>query len=190
MAAPDHDIKRTTLRLVLLVPVMFVFAIFVMPPMYDLFCEVTGLNGKTGGKYEAVSASIDTSRKVRVQFIATNNEGMPWQFEPQVTEIYVHPGVETEIRYLAENPSPQFMVGQAVPSVVPYKAVNYFHKTECFCFEQQELAGGESAELPLRFIVDRDIPRQVTTITLSYTLFDITEKFAVSEHKNNLVSSL
>jgi cytochrome c oxidase assembly protein subunit 11 len=159
---------------------MFVFAVWIMPPLYDVFCEVTGLNGKTGDKYEAVEIQVDTSRTVKVQFVATNNEGMPWSFEPMRDSVEVHPGQEMEIRYLARNPTDSDMVGQAIPSVVPFKAAEYFHKTECFCFNQQPLPGGESAELPLRFIVDQDIPKQVHTITLSYTLFDVTDRVAVA----------
>jgi cytochrome c oxidase assembly protein subunit 11 len=156
---------------------MFVFAIWIMPPLYDVFCEVTGLNGKTGSKYEAEVIEVDTSRKIKVQFLATNNESMPWSFAPEVTSMDVHPGQEMEIKYLATNSTQRAMTAQAVPSVVPFKAAEYFHKTECFCFNQQLLQAGESAELPLRFIVDQDIPQQVRTITLSYTLFDITNKF-------------
>ena len=156
---------------------MFAFAIFVMPPLYDLFCDITGLNGKTGGPAaESVNhLGVDTSRKVKVQFIATNNENMPWEFRPTIKTVDVHPGEPTVINYYAHNPTQQSMVAQAVPSVVPYKAASYFHKTECFCFNQQPLAAGESAELGLSFIVDIDIPKQVKTITLSYTLFDITD---------------
>ncbi|GLS24426.1 cytochrome c oxidase assembly protein [Marinibactrum halimedae] len=154
---------------------MFVFAIFIMPPIYDVFCEVTGLNGKTGSQYTPVSSEVDRSRSIRVQFIATNNETMPWQFKPMLQEIRVHPGEETEIRYFARNPTQSDMIGQAIPSVVPFKAAQYFHKTECFCFNYQPLLAGQSAELPLRFIVDQDIPKQIHTITLSYTMFDITE---------------
>ena len=178
---------------------MFIFAIWIMPPMYDLFCDITGLNGKTSGqKYivpesadspngmadsanratatsENANSLVDTTRTIKVQFIATNNEGMPWKFRPEITSVRVHPGEQTVVNYLAHNPTGKPMVAQAVPSVVPYKAASYFHKTECFCFNQQPLGGGESAELALSFIVDKDIPKQVNTITLSYTLFDISE---------------
>ena len=181
---------------------MFAFAIWIMPPMYDLFCDITGLNGKTSGeKYVVESAgspnesagttngaiennddldrSVDMTRTIKVQFIATNNEGMLWDFRPEIASIRVHPGEETVVNYLAYNPTDRHMTAQAIPSVVPYKAASYFHKTECFCFNQQQLDGGESAQLGLSFIVDKDIPKQVNTITLSYTLFDI------SEDKNN-----
>ncbi|TQV70805.1 cytochrome c oxidase assembly protein [Exilibacterium tricleocarpae] len=155
---------------------MFAFAVWVMPPLYDLFCEVTGLNGKTGGQYEAVEVKVDTSRTVTVQFVVTKNESMPWEFKPKVGSIKVHPGEEVEMSYMARNLTGTGMVAQAIPSVVPFKAAQYFHKTECFCFNQQPLQGGDSADLPLRFIVDQDVPKQVHTITLSYTLFDVTEQ--------------
>lgn len=178
----EHSNRKLTIKLVGVVIGMFVFAIYVMPPMYDLFCEVTGLNGKTGGRYQATESIVDTSREITVQFLATNNESMPWAFKPQLQSIKVHPGEEVEVRYLATNPTSSTMVAQAVPSVVPFKAAEYFHKTECFCFNQQPLDGGESAELPLRFIVDQDVPKQVHTITLSYTLFDITDRLTLASN--------
>ena len=161
------------------VVMMFVFAIFIMPPLYDLFCEVTGLNGKTGGAIsveQANATGVDVSRTIRVQFLATNNDGMPWEFRPQNQSMVVHPGATTIVNYFAANRTSVDMVAQAIPSLVPFKAANYFHKTECFCFNQQSLAAGKSTELGLSFIVDVDLPEHINTITLSYTLFDITEK--------------
>lgn len=155
---------------------MFFFAIFVLPPIYDVFCEVTGLGGKTGGQYVAEAAGIDTSRTVRVQFVATNNGAMPWQFKPLLKEVSVHPGEAVPVQFWAKNTTGRNMVAQAIPSVSPANAARYFHKTECFCFNQQPLEAGEDAELPLVFIVDRDLPGAVNTITLSYTLFDVTER--------------
>ena len=141
-------------------------------------CETSDINGKTKGQYvgDVNAMGVDTSRIIKVQFIASNNEQMPWEFRPQITTIKVHPGEQKVIHYFAHNPTSRAMVGQAVPSLVPFKAANYFHKTECFCFDKQSLAAGESAELGLSFIVDLDIPKQVNTITLSYTLFDVTEQ--------------
>ncbi len=155
---------------------MFLFAVFVLPPLYDVFCEVTGLGGKTGGPYVAEQAGVDETRKVRVQFLVTNNAEMPWAFAPTIHQVEVHPGQPTEIRYYAKNATDRDMVAQAIPSVSPLNAAEYFHKTECFCFNQQPLKAGAEAELPLVFIVDRDLPGAVNTITLSYTLFDITER--------------
>jgi len=171
----SENAKLTT-KLLALAAGMLVFAIFVMPPLYDAFCEITGLNGKTGGRYEAVPAAVDSDRLVTVQFIASNNENMPWRFKPSVVSLKVHPGEAMDTVFFASNPTDRDMVGQAIPSLVPFKAAEYFHKTECFCFNQQHLKAGENAELPLRFIVDPDLPPSVKTITLSYTLFDVTDR--------------
>jgi len=167
--------NKLSLKLAGVVVAMFVFAVWVMPPLYDAFCEVTGLNGKTAGRYEAVEVKVDTSRSITVQFLAANNEKMPWEFRPMVSSVKVHPGEETAVTFFAKNMTDEDMVAQAIPSLVPFNSVEYFHKTECFCFNQQPLKAGTSAELPLRFIVDQDIPKLVHKITLSYTLFDITE---------------
>ena len=189
-----QGIQSTIVRLLLLVVVMFVFAMWIMPPLYTLFCEVTGLNGKTGGRYEAVSAEVDKTRSIEVQFIGTNNESMPWGFKPESFSIKVHPGEAVVTNFLARNPTDRIMVGQAVPSVAPSSASSYFHKTECFCFNQQVLGPKEEAKLGLQFIVDQALPRAVKTITLSYTLFDVTEtsedivasKAAELADKNNM----
>lgn len=174
----NNPIQKLAVKLILWSFVMFAFAIWVMPPIYNVFCEITGLNGKSGGKYQVVDASIDTSRLISVQFLATNNENIAWEFQPIVRTIKVHPGAQNEIRYHAKNVTDKPMVGQAIPSVVPFKASSYFHKTECFCFEQQPLLAGESAELPMTFIVDKNLPKNIHTITLSYTLFDVTDRFS------------
>ena len=119
---------------------------------------------------------ITKSLSIKVQFLATNNDGMAWKFKPATTEIRVHPGELVETEFFAKNPAGHTMVAQAVPSLVPFKAAEYFHKTECFCFNQQTLAGGQEILMPLRFIVDQDVPKDVHTITLAYTLFDVTDK--------------
>ena len=86
----------------------------------------------------------------------------------------VHPGASNATVFLARNPMPEAMVAQAIPSVSPSRAAEFFHKTECFCFNQQPLDGRSAAEMPLQFIIDRDLPDDIRTITLSYTLFDVT----------------
>jgi cytochrome c oxidase assembly protein subunit 11 len=175
-ASKQHTPGKTIAKLVGLAVAMFAFAIWVMPPLYTLFCEVTGLNGKTGGPYVEAVRAVDESRVVKVQFVAINNGEMSWDFRPVQYEVEVHPGEPTNISYFARNNTTQPMVAQAVPSLSPSNAAGYFHKTECFCFNRQPLGPGESAELGLQFIVDRDLPAQVKTITMSYTLFDVTER--------------
>lgn len=169
-----NTVVRSTVGAVL----MFVFAVFVMPPLYDLFCEVTGIGDKTASKYEGAVSAIDESRTIKVQFIATNEATMPWDFEPNTFEVEVHPGEATRITYYAKNRTRRDMVAQAIPNIVPTSAVKYFHKTECFCFDQQPLQAGQEAEMPLVFIVDRDLPRAINTITLSYSIFDVTDMYS------------
>jgi len=168
-------IRTTSIKLVGLAVAMFAFAMWVMPPLYTLFCDITGINGKTKGQYTAVEASVDTSRVVTVQFVGTKNENMPWEFKPKDFSLQVHPGQAVVTDFIAHNPTANIMVGQAVPSLVPHNATDYFHKTECFCFNQQALGPGETANLGLQFIVDQEMPKAVNTIILSYTLFDVTE---------------
>lgn len=174
------SVLGTVKKLVIVVGGMFCFG-FLLVPLYDVFCRVTGLNGKTSGEaYEAVDVKVDTSRKIKVQFVATNNDGMSWSFGPQDVMLEVHPGEPTTTMFMARNPEAHQMVGQAIPSVSPARAAEYFHKTECFCFNQQTLAAGEKIDMPLRFIVDQDLPKDVHTITLTYTLFDVTQRVAAN----------
>jgi len=161
---------------------MFGFG-YLLVPLYDIFCEITGLNGKTGRLDETTIAARyqpDTSRLVTVQFVANNNLGMPWEFRPLAPSMQVYPGKVYAATFSARNPTMQDMVGQAVPSVAPGKAGRYFNKTECFCFSQQPLAAGETKTMPLRFIVDPNLPATVTTLTLAYTMFDVTQTVAIN----------
>ena len=166
----------TAIKLVTVAVAMFAFVFVVMVPLYDVLCDALGINGKTSGEaYTAVLAEVDETRTINVQFVATNNEGMPWDFGPSVTAMKVHPGAVNDTVFHARNPLSEAMVAQAIPSVSPARAAEYFHKTECFCFNQQPLDGESSAEMPLQFIVDQDLPRDIRTITLSYTIFDVTD---------------
>lgn len=174
--ATDLSIAKTVGKLVVVVAGMFAFVFVVMVPLYDILCEQLGINGKTSGeRYEVVEAAVDTSREIKVQFFTSNNADMPWEFRPSVSEMTVHPGGVNDTVFYAKNPLPKNMVGQAIPSITPSRAAEYFHKTECFCFNQQPLAGGEQADMGLQFIVDQDLPADIKTITLSYTIFDVTD---------------
>ena len=170
---------RLTLKLLFATIAMFGFG-FALVPLYDVLCDITGLNGKTGGRYEydVVAAEVNTERLVTVQFMTTNSAGMSWEFKPRQRQIQVHPGELNEVMFYARNPSKEVMIAQAVPSVSPSEAADYMHKTECFCFNQQELKAGEEIDMPLQFFIDQDIPESVTKLTLSYSLFDITANFA------------
>ena len=161
-------------KLLLIVFGMFGFG-FALVPLYDVFCDITGLNGKTNGTAVSYTADgVDTSRTVTVQFITRMAKGIPWQFEPVINEVDVHPGEVKFVNFYAKNESMRDIVGQAVPSVSPGMAAGYFQKIECFCFTQQPLKANEDVEMGLQFYVDVDLPPEITTLTLSYTLYDIT----------------
>ena len=182
----DKPVKKTVRQMLLIVVGMFGFG-FALVPLYDVFCDITGLNGKTSDTaYEAVDVVVDTSRTVKIQFVATNNENMPWEFKPTVSSMNVHPGEVASTEFFARNPRSVAMIAQAVPSLVPFKAAEYFHKTECFCFNQQPLEAKTETMMPLRFIVDVDLPKEVKIITLAYTLLDVTEKFDNAVSRDSL----
>jgi cytochrome c oxidase assembly protein subunit 11 len=166
----------TAAKLAGLTVVMFAFVFVVMVPLYNVLCDALGINGKTSGEaYTAVEVQVDTSRTIKIQFVASNNAGMPWEFGPTVPMMKIHPGAVNDTLFFATNPMPNAMIAQAIPSISPTRAIEYFHKTECFCFNQQPLDGETSAQMPLQFIVDQDLPADIKTITLSYTLFDVTD---------------
>lgn len=166
----------TATKLVAVAVLMFAFVFVVMVPLYNVLCDALGINGKTDGQaYTSVQAGVDESRLVTIQFVATRNEGMPWEFGPATSVMKVHPGAVNDTVFHARNTLAKDMVAQAIPSISPARAVQYFHKTECFCFNQQPLAAGAEAELPLQYIVDQDLPADIHTITLSYTIFDVTD---------------
>ena len=166
--------RRLIVRLLAVVAGMFVFG-FALVPIYDVMCQAFGINGKTAGAYQG-SQTVDEARQVRVQFLATNAAGMLWEFGPQADELVVRPGQANDMLFIAHNPTDRPMTAQAIPSVAPSRAAAFFHKTECFCFTQQVLQPGERIEMPVRFIVDRDLPKDVKHLTLAYTLFDITAR--------------
>ncbi|OED41508.1 cytochrome c oxidase assembly protein [Endozoicomonas sp. (ex Bugula neritina AB1)] len=167
--------RRTLIKSTLIAGGMFGFG-FAMVPLYNVFCQVTGLNGKTDpNPYKgAADAVVDTSREIKVQFVATKNAGMVWDFEPSMPQIIVHPGQVGELEFIARNPTDKKIVGQAIPSVTPFNGTNYLHKVECFCFTTQTLNPREERVMPLRIIVDQALPKHITKLTLSYTLFDVT----------------
>jgi cytochrome c oxidase assembly protein subunit 11 len=172
--APERArrIRRSARAMALVTLAMFGFG-FALVPLYDVFCEITGLNGKTGRvEASALDGQADLSRTVTVEFVTSVNGALPWEFTAEVTRMTVHPGQLYEANFMARNISSVETAGQAVPSVAPNTAALYFNKTECFCFSRQEFGAGESRRMPVRFIVDRNLPEQVRTITLSYTFFD------------------
>ena len=168
--------RRTTWLLSLLVLGMFGFG-FAMVPLYNLLCQVTGVQSvalRTAGSPDrTVATALDRSRSVTVKFDATVNPSLPWKFTAQTRSMQVHPGGLYEVKFLARNRSSDRVTGQAIPSVVPWQATPFFSKLECFCFNKQMLAGGEETEMPLRFMVSTDLPREINSITLSYSFMKL-----------------
>ena len=165
--------RRMVRRLLLLTVAMFGFG-FAMVPLYDVLCEVTGLNGKTGSRVAVVEPmKVDESRTVTVEFVASLNLGAPWEFAPQVTRMQVHPGQFYQTHFWAKNLANQPMTGQAIPSISPGLAASHFQKIECFCFNHQRFQAGEGRQMPVTFRIDPELPPDVRTVTLSYTFFRI-----------------
>jgi cytochrome c oxidase assembly protein subunit 11 len=149
---------------------MFGFG-FALVPLYDVFCSITGFGGKTASAAVAVVEAPDPDRTVRVEFLASVARGAPWDFEPEVSHLDVHPGQLYETHFRALNLTGSMLVAQAVPSVAPGAAARYFNKAECFCFTTQEFRPHEELELKLSFMVATELPAHVDTLSLSYTYF-------------------
>lgn len=172
---------RTAGGLAVVAVLMFGFG-YVLVPLYDKFCEITGLGGRTGDQYDearVLGRGVDESRTVTVHFDANVNSALPWDFVPTERFMEVRPGKLYETVYLARNRSQVPVVAQAVPSVAPGQAALYFNKTECFCFTEQLLGAGEAREMPVRFVVDRDLPARIDLVTLSYIIYKNDEATAV-----------
>lgn len=176
----EHKQRKLLIILTLLVLGMFAFG-FALVPIYNSLCKTLGINGKTNPEaiaYDVSKAKIATNREILVQFVATNNSGVPWAFYPKVKQIKVHPGEIVKLGFYAENKTDHRMTVQAIPSVTPGIAAKYLKKTECFCFTQQTLNGHEAMNMPLLFHLDTELPENVNTVTLSYTLFDVSDRAA------------
>lgn len=152
---------------------MFAFG-FALVPLYNLVCSISGINGiATGGRQaEVVMTGVDTSRLVTVEFDSTLNDGLPWKIERPPGKMRVHPGELHNISYVATNLSGDTIEVQAIPGITPWQATEFFNKTQCFCFDRQTLKPGESKEMNLQFMVDKELPEQYKTITLSYTFMN------------------
>lgn len=162
--------RRLAARLAVVALAMFGFG-FALVPLYDVFCQVTGLNGKTGGAVQTAGGNIDASRWVTVEFNGDVMPGLPWRFEPRQNKIRVHPGERVTAWFTVKNVADRPLIGRAVPSVTPPVAATHFRKIECFCFSQQRLAAGEQKEMPVTFVVARELPAEVGVLTLSYAFF-------------------
>ena len=167
----DLKNKKLVRKLIWMVIGSLLFA-FALVPLYDVLCTLTGLNGKTNNTAAVLStAKVDETRWVNVQFTTNVMPGLGWNFYPKQASIKLHPGKIETVIFIAKNTTNEVVVGRAVPSITPGIAAANLKKIECFCFVNQSLKPGEEKEMPLRFFVSPELPRDVSDMTLSYAFF-------------------
>lgn len=171
----QKKVKKQTLIMFLILLGMFAFC-FALVPIYSVFCKVTGLNGKTTNYAQNALEDVDTSRTITVELTSTLNGTIPTEFKSAHKKFKLHPGEYVTTSYWVKNLTDQPMVVQAIPSVTPGQGAKHFNKIECFCFINQPLEPNEGKEMPLVFTVDKDLPKHIRTVTLAYTLFDVTKR--------------
>jgi cytochrome c oxidase assembly protein subunit 11 len=191
--------KQAKNRKVLMVSVTVVLGMFgfgfALVPLYNVFCDAFGFNGRItaieSGSYKASSMAeqalhkgIDKSRKISLQFMVTDNHALDLEFRPLITQVSVNPGEVKEVAYYVKNLTDKEMVLQAIPSVSPGAAVKYLAKIECFCFSRQVLKPGEGKTMPLKFVVDSGIPKNIPVLTLSYRFIDLKPAANASDDQN------
>ena len=157
-------------RLALIAVGMFGFG-FAMWPLYNVFCDLTGLGGRGVKIAESAEGATGSDRQVRIRFDATVNSNLPWDFEAIDKSMTVTLGEMSEALYRAANPTGEAIAGHAIFNVTPPEASLYFVKTECFCFTQQVLQAGESRDMPVYYFIQPDLPAHIKELTLSYTFF-------------------
>lgn len=181
--------RRAALWLGGVVVVMFGLG-FAIAPFYSLICQLAGIQtvsnaGKTDAPVKAGGPAA-VNRLVTVKFDANVADGLPWEFRPVVRKQEVRVGESVEVKFAARNLAQETVVGQAIPNVVPWQAGQYFHKTECFCFREQALQGGESKEMAVRFTVSSDLPAEINSLTLSYTFMNRDARSAKKFQRNDV----
>ena len=190
--------KKTAGLLSLVAVGMFGFG-FALVPLYSLICDTFGLNGKfteieqgtvnvaqQAERAKGIQKRQDLSRKVTVEFFSSLNQNLQWEFRPVTRKLTLHPGEVKTVKYYAKNKTGREVIAQAIPSISPGPANKYFTKMECFCFKQQTFKPGEEKEMPLIFVVDPDLPKNISTISLAYTFFDTQNRTTQTEQKENV----
>lgn len=184
-STPPRKATAGLAKMLIAAVVAFAFS-FSLVPLYRIACEkVFGIRlDNTAAEYTA-DANDAVDRMITVEFDGGVNSKLPWSFKPNESTMQVRPGTQYETTYFARNNSDRVIVGSAVPSVAPARASQYFSKTECFCFTAQTMAAGEVRDMPVRFIIDPNLPKDIKTVTLSYTFFknpELTAELASSAH--------
>jgi cytochrome c oxidase assembly protein subunit 11 len=166
--------QQTLVKLLVVAVAMFGFG-YAMVPFYRAICDALGLNSVV--KADAVAnTQVDASRFVTIQFDTNLRSNLPWRFTAVEKSVRIHPGALTQVTFEVRNHSDRPVTGQAIPSFGPQVAGRYFKKLDCFCFTQQTLAPGEVRRMPVAFVIERDLPQDVNTVTLSYTFFEVEGK--------------
>lgn len=165
------DNRRTSLRLMLMSAAMFGFG-FALVPLYDVFCDLTGLN-RDAAQALVNNTQVDASRLVRIELVANVQDGALWRLTAPPLPVDAHPGELVRVEYELENLSDRPLVGRAVPSYAPLAAAAHFKKIDCFCFREQHLAPHETVRLPVLFVLDRGVAADMKVVTLSYTFFNV-----------------
>jgi cytochrome c oxidase assembly protein subunit 11 len=175
--ARSAENRKMVRKLAVVAAGMFVFG-YALIPLYKHICELTGINilalGEKqvpGGSSAGANSQVDASRTITVEFDA--NARGPWSFKPEKSTLQVHPGELATVMYEFRNTQDRTMSAQAIPSYAPRQAAAHFNKIECFCFNQYTLAPGEKKQWPVAFVIDPKLPKDVKTITLSYTFFEV-----------------
>jgi cytochrome c oxidase assembly protein subunit 11 len=176
------DRRRANRKLVLGLLIMtagsFAFG-WALVPLYSVFCRAVGIgNAEAKAGPAVVREAVDPNREVTVEFVAAPASVGSYEFKPKVASMRVHPGKLYETEFYAKNLTSVASVAQAVPSISPMGAARYFHKTECFCFSPQKFEVGEGRDMPVRFIVDPQLPDNIDRLTLAYTFYDTTQTTA------------
>ncbi|TSA03415.1 MAG: cytochrome c oxidase assembly protein [Methylococcus sp.] len=170
---PRRSNTKVLAYIVLVVIAMFGFG-FALVPLYDVFCEWTGLNGKVKTEAQAETMlRVDQSRWVSVEFVTTVNGSMPLEFRAGVNKIKVHPGEYQTVAFYGRNPTEKPLIGRAIPSIAPGWTTQFLKKSECFCFNEQRFEPHQEREMVVRFAIDPELPETVGDVSLSYTFFDI-----------------
>jgi len=166
--------NRAMLRKLLTIVVIMAGFGWALVPLYRKICEVTGISQTRSADSVAANSQIDKTRWITVEFVANNNGALAWQFEPLRTTLKLHPGELGQVMYRVSNNTGRKVIGQAVASYGPTLAAKHFKKLECFCFTSQTFEISETRQMPVTFVVSTELPRDIDTVTLSYTFFDIT----------------
>lgn len=171
-AGSERRNRSTLMRLVVSAFLMFGFG-YALVPFYEKLCQVLDVNNlNKQDNTLPLNTQVDRSRNVTVEFDA-NLHKLPWNFKPVTGSLVVHPGEVVTVEYEVSNTRGNAVTGQAIPSYTPSAAMQYFQKLDCFCFKQQTLAAGETRRMPIAFLVSPALPKDINTITLSYTFFEV-----------------